>query len=218
MSSSSSSSSSSDGDGDGDDQGKAAGGGGGGGDGGIGRGKTRYSADHADSTAHDAGAQEMFREAHRWAARRRWLETMEVLVCLSHTKPLRRTGIGSSPAMWNFLDNAKLHVEDPSIAAEGGGGGGGRGREGGEGGRGGDIPAVASMSEDAAVEAALAAGAKVNPEGEDWDSFGGADGSGGAEVGREANGFDWEAWEAFASRESGDGYGEIPSLLEEEEQ
>jgi hypothetical protein len=71
----------------------------------------------ADSAAHDAAAQEMFREAHRWAARRRWLETMEILVCLSHTKPLRLTGIGSSPAMWNFLDNAKLHVEDPSIAA-----------------------------------------------------------------------------------------------------
>ena len=41
---------------------------------------------------------------------------MEVLLCLSHTKPLRRTGVGSAPAMWNFLDNAKLHVEDPGLA------------------------------------------------------------------------------------------------------
>jgi hypothetical protein len=90
---------------------------GGGGGGGGGKGRKRYRADYANSTAHDAGAQEMFREAHRWAARSRWLETMEVLVCLSHTKPLRRTGIGSSPAMWNFLDTAKLHVEDPTNAA-----------------------------------------------------------------------------------------------------
>ena len=54
---------------------------------------------------------------HR-AERRRWLETMETLTCLAHTPALRRTGVGSSPAMWNFLDNAKLHVEDPSLAGE----------------------------------------------------------------------------------------------------
>ena len=54
---------------------------------------------------------------HR-AERRRWLETMETLTCLAHTPALRRTGVGSSPAMWNFLDNAKLHVEDPSLAGD----------------------------------------------------------------------------------------------------
>ena len=43
---------------------------------------------------------------------------METLTCLAHTPALRRTGVGSSPAMWNFLDNAKLHVEDPSLAGE----------------------------------------------------------------------------------------------------
>ena len=75
---------------------------------------------------------------------------------------------------------------------------------------------VTSMSEDAAVAAALEAGAKVNPEGDDWDSFGGADGEGGAAEGREATGFDWEAWEAFAARNIGDGYGEIPSIQEEQ--
>ena len=52
------------------------------------------------------------------AERRRWLETMETLTCLAHTPALRRTGVGSSPAMWNFLDNAKLHVEDPSLAGD----------------------------------------------------------------------------------------------------
>ena len=43
---------------------------------------------------------------------------METLTCLAHTPALRRTGVGSSPAMWNFLDNAKLHVEDPSLAGD----------------------------------------------------------------------------------------------------
>lgn len=186
------------------------------GDGGVATRRVRYRAGHANSTAHDAGAQEMFREAHRWAARRRWLEAMEVLVCLSHTTPLRRTGIGSSPAMWNFLDNAKLHVEDPSIAADAHPGSDSRDAARA---RDNPAPSLASPSaaagvEDAAVEAALAEGARVNPEGEDWDSFGGADGTGagGAEEGREATGFDWEAWEAFASRDIGDGYGEVPSL------
>jgi hypothetical protein len=63
-------------------------------------------------------------------------------------------------------------------------------------------------AEDAAVAAALEEGARVNPERDDWEAFGGADGAAG---GREAEGFDWEAWEAFASREIGDGYGEVPA-------
>jgi hypothetical protein len=112
---------------------------------------------------------------------------METLVCLAHTKALRNTGLGSSPAMWNFLDNAKLHVENPDLV-------------------------VLEASDDAAsdftnrsaealVAAALEEGKRVNPEGGSWESFGGADGS---REEREASGFDWEAWEAFADRQAGD--------------
>ena len=48
---------------------------------------------------------------------------------------------------------------------------------------------------------AEAEGRAINPDAEDWESFDGADGS--AEE-REAAGFDWEAWEAFAGRQAGD--------------
>lgn len=65
--------------------------------------------------------------------------------------------------------------------------------------------------------AALEESRRVNPDADDWESFGGADGGAGAAEAREAYGFDWEAWEAFASREIGDAYGEIPALAEREE-
>ena len=77
--------------------------------------RTTTSIPAADA---DDAARAMIAAAHRWAGRSRWLETMEILTCVSHTPALRRTGIGSSPAMWNFLDNAKLHVEDPSLAGD----------------------------------------------------------------------------------------------------
>ncbi len=135
----------------------------------------------------DAAAAAMFSDAHEWARRGKWLEAMETLTCLAHTKALRNTGLGSSPAMWNFLDNAKLHVENPDLV-------------------------VLEASDDAAsdftnrsaealVAAALEEGKRVNPEGGSWESFGGADGS---REEREASGFDWEAWEAFAGRQAGD--------------
>jgi protein disulfide-isomerase-like protein len=135
----------------------------------------------------DAAAAAMFSDAHEWARRGKWLEAMETLTCLAHTKALRNTGLGSSPAMWNFLDNAKLHVENPDLV-------------------------VLEASDDAAsdftnrsaealVAAALEEGKRVNPEGGSWESFGGADGS---REEREASGFDWEAWEAFADRQAGD--------------
>lgn len=135
----------------------------------------------------DAAAAAMFSDAHEWARHGKWLEAMETLTCLAHTKALRNTGLGSSPAMWNFLDNAKLHVENPDLV-------------------------VLEASDDAAsdftnrsaealVAAALEEGKRVNPEGGSWESFGGADGS---REEREASGFDWEAWEAFAGRQAGD--------------
>ena len=76
--------------------------------------------------------------------------------------------------VWNFLDNVKAHIENPDLAAE-----------------------VGIASGEEALAAALEASRAINPEGEDWESFGGADGE---EEEREATGFDWEAWEAFAAR------------------
>jgi hypothetical protein len=57
---------------------------------------------------------------------------------------------------------------------------------------------------------ALEESERVNPDGEDWISFGGNDGTQWEE--REASGFDWEMWEAFVAREVGDAYGEIPEI------
>ena len=134
-----------------------------------------------------AAAAAMFADAHAWARRGKWLEAMETLVCLAHTKALRNTGLGSSPAMWNFLDNAKLHVENPGLVSLGL-----------------DDDAIsgfAKRSAEALVAAALEEAARVNPDGGSWESFGGADGS---REEREASGFDWEAWESFTGRQAGD--------------
>ena len=150
-----------------------------------GKGARRYVATSAEPAAHDKAASAAFLEAHRWASQSRWLEAAEVLTCVSHTKALRRTGIGSSPAMWNFLDNVKAHIENPDLAAE-----------------------VGIASGEEALAAALEASRAINPEGEDWESFGGADGE---EEEREATGFDWEAWEAFAARNAAATRGECPS-------
>lgn len=153
------------------------------------------AADDERARDDDAAAAAMFSDAHEWARRGKWLEAMETLVCLAHTKALRNTGLGSSPAMWNFLDNAKLHVENPGLLATA--------RD--------DASAsdgstdFVNASAEALVAAALEEAARVNPDGGSWESFGGADGS---REEREASGFDWEAWEAFASRQAGD----VPEL------
>jgi hypothetical protein len=153
------------------------------------------AADDERARDDDAAAAAMFSDAHEWARRGKWLEAMETLVCLAHTKALRNTGHGSSPAMWNFLDNAKLHVENPGLLAAA--------RD--------DASAsdgstdFVNASAEALVAAALEEAARVNPDGGSWESFGGADGS---REEREASGFDWEAWEAFASRQAGD----VPEL------
>ena len=143
----------------------------------------------------DAAAAAMFSDAHEWARRGKWLEAMETLTCLAHTKALRNTGLGSSPAMWNFLDNAKLHVENPGLLAAA--------RDDASASDGSTV--FVNASAEALVAAALEEAARVNPDGGSWESFGGADGS---REEREASGFDWEAWEAFASRQAGD----VPEL------
>jgi protein disulfide-isomerase A6 len=141
------------------------------------------TAAKARGAAADAAAAAMFFAAHQWATVGGWLEAMETLTCLAHTKPLRSTGLGSSPAMWNFLDNAKVHVENPAL---------------GSGERQSSSFAGSDRAAEAFVARALEEANRVNPEGGAWESFGGADGSGEE---REATGFDWEAWEAFSTGE-----------------
>jgi protein disulfide-isomerase-like protein len=153
------------------------------------------AADDERARDDDAAAAAMFSDAHEWARRGKWLEAMETLVCLAHTKALRNTGLGSSPAMWNFLDNAKLHVENPGLLAAA--------RDDASASDG--FTDFVNASAEALVAAALEEAARVNPDGGSWESFGGADGS---REEREASGFDWEAWEAFASRQAGD----VPEL------
>ena len=118
---------------------------------------------------------------HR-AERRRWLETMETLTCLAHTPALRRTGVGSSPAMWNFLDNAKLHVEDPSLAGDDF-----------------DLEKIESEEDFAqAVAAAEAAAAEASAEtAETADD----------DTNEQRHGFDWHEWEEFTARGVGDSRG-----------
>ena len=123
---------------------------------------------------------------HR-AERRRWLETMETLTCLAHTPALRRTGVGSSPAMWNFLDNAKLHVEDPSLAGEDF-----------------DLQKIESEEDFAqAVAAAEAEAAEAAETAETADDD--TSGDGGVD---QRHGFDWHAWEEFTARGVGDSRGD----------
>jgi hypothetical protein len=120
---------------------------------------------------------------------------METLTCLAHTPALRRTGVGSSPAMWNFLDNAKLHVEDPSLAGE-------------------DFDLQKIESEEdfdlqkieseedfaqavAAAEAAAAEAASETAETAHDDTND-----------EQRHGFDWHAWEEFTARGVGDSRGD----------
>ena len=126
---------------------------------------------------------------HR-AERRRWLETMETLTCLAHTPALRRTGVGSSPAMWNFLDNAKLHVEDPSLAGE-------------------DfdyLQKIESEEDFAQAVAAAEAAAAETAETADDDTNG-----------EQRHGFDWHAWEEFTARGVGDSRGDGGDIRELDE-
>ena len=101
--------------------------------------------------------------------------------------------------MWNFLDNAKLHVEDPSLAASGaddlGLDGGGFRTTGRSGGATGFAQAVAE------AEAGRRCAAKRLEVGEDGDEWNSKDGS---------SSFDWHAWEEFTARGVGDSAGGTP--------
>jgi len=125
---------------------------------------------------------------HR-AERRRWLETMETLTCLAHTPALRRTGVGSSPAMWNFLDNAKLHVEDPSLAGD-------------------DFDYLEKIeSEQDFAQAVAAAEAATAETAETADD----------DTNEQRHGFDWHAWEEFTARGVGDSRGDGGDIRELDE-
>ena len=105
---------------------------------------------------------------------------METLTCLAHTPALRRTGVGSSPAMWNFLDNAKLHVEDPSLAGE-------------------DFDYLQKIeSEEDFAQAVAAAEAAAAETAETADD----------DTNEQRHGFDWHAWEEFTARGVGDSRGD----------
>jgi thiol-disulfide isomerase/thioredoxin len=60
----------------------------------------------------------IFHNASALATRRLWVEAFELLLQIQHTPQLRKTGIGSSPGMWNFLDNVKYNIETAHVAPE----------------------------------------------------------------------------------------------------
>lgn len=114
---------------------------------------------------------------------------METLTCLAHTPALRRTGVGSSPAMWNFLDNAKLHVEDPSLAGE-------------------DFDYLQKIeSEEDFAQAVAAAEAAAAETAETADD----------DTNEQRHGFDWHAWEEFTARGVGDSRGDGGDIRELDE-
>lgn len=59
------------------------------------------------------------RLARSAATARNWTDALEALLCLAATPALRRTGIGSSPALWHLLDNAKLSYERAALQRAG---------------------------------------------------------------------------------------------------
>lgn len=63
----------------------------------------------------DQRAQAVLFAAHAAAEGARWHDALEVLLCLAATPALRNTGTGSAPAVWNLMDNAKLHVEREAL-------------------------------------------------------------------------------------------------------
>lgn len=56
----------------------------------------------------------VFNFAQARANRQQWREAMVITMCMAATKELKNTPSGNSAAMWNLLDNAKFHVENPS--------------------------------------------------------------------------------------------------------
>jgi len=64
-------------------------------------------------------AQQLLHAAHAAALEGRWRDSLETLLCLTETPQLRNTAAGSSPALWNLMDNAKAQLE--CTAGRGGG-------------------------------------------------------------------------------------------------
>mmetsp|Transcript_32065 Transcript_32065/g.102137 ORF Transcript_32065/g.102137 Transcript_32065/m.102137 type:complete len:135 (+) Transcript_32065:1096-1500(+) len=61
-------------------------------------------------------AGEMFHEAWELAhTHGRWEAALEALVTIKETGWLRSTGPGSSPQMWNLLDNVKYNLEQQAL-------------------------------------------------------------------------------------------------------
>jgi hypothetical protein len=60
-------------------------------------------------------AQGVVHAAHGKGGAGKWEEALEILLCLAQTPPLRNTGSGSAPAVWNLLDNAKVQVEQAAL-------------------------------------------------------------------------------------------------------
>ena len=63
-------------------------------------------------------AHSFFHNASALASRGLWVDAFELLLQIQHTPQLRKTGIGSSPGMWNFLDNIKYNIETAHIPSE----------------------------------------------------------------------------------------------------
>jgi len=78
-------------------------------------------------------AQHLLSAAHGAAARGRWAEALETLLCVAHSAVLRRTAAAGSPGFWNFLDTARLQFEGAALRGAGSGAGAGE-EEGGGGG------------------------------------------------------------------------------------
>lgn len=57
------------------------------------------------------------------AIARVWGDALEALLCLAATPALRYTGAGSSPAVWNLLDNVRLRFEEAALSRASGGNG-----------------------------------------------------------------------------------------------
>jgi len=53
--------------------------------------------------------------AQEQANRQRWYNAMVIMQCMASTPSLKNTPSGNSAPVWNLLDNAKFHVENPSV-------------------------------------------------------------------------------------------------------
>ena len=90
------------------------------------------ACDPAEANPWGRCAERLIHGANQLAAERRWAEALELLLQVQHTPTLRKTGIGSSPSMWNLLDNVKFNLEPDVNEKEGGAAATGPGTDGAE--------------------------------------------------------------------------------------